>query len=467
MNNPLSSHIDPDKIFIINHSEIEGRWDPSVYKNAFIFASKIYPKYKLSEVALINPNTSFRDLDDNSEITFIPMDAIDETNGIVTKTYYRKVLEYKGYTKFKEGDLIWAKITPCMQNGNSAIIRNAKQGYGFGSTEFFVIRPKNDNVLIDYIYILLRDQRVLNNAMNYFGGSAGQQRVPKEFLINFRLPLPPIDIQRKVINLYSDAWARKQQKEAQATALLASIDDYLLGELGITLPEQNNSLQNRIFTTQFSEVVGNRIDPNYRMKITSLIEQKGNYKFISLKDLLSKPPQYGANEEAQDGNEHTDIRYIRITDIDEYGNLKQENWKTAANTEEKYLLNQNDLLFARSGSVGRCYIHKEIGKKAIFAGYLIRFIVDTNFVIPDYIFHYCNSAIYKFWVDAIHRPAVQSNINSEEYQSLPIPLPPLEKQNEIAQHIQSIRNQARSLQKEAQEILEKAKKEVEQIILGE
>lgn len=100
-------------------------------------------------------------------------------------------------------------------------------------------------------------------------------------------------------------------------------------------------------------------------------------------------------------------------------------------------------------------------------GYLILFVVDTNIVIPGYIFYCCNSAIYKFWVDAVHRPAVQSNINSEEYQSLPIPLPLVEKQNEIVKHIQRIRTQAGSLRKEAQEILEKAKKEVEQIISGE
>ena len=162
-----------------------------------------------------------------------------------------------------------------------------------------------------------------------------------------------------------------------------------------------------------------------------------------------------------------ELTKIRITDIDEIGNLKDAGWKTAKNTEERYLLKNNDLLFARSGSVGKCYIHKNIEKDAIFAGYLIRFILDLEKANPDFIFYFCNSSIYYFWVSAIQRPAVQANINAEEFKSLPIPLPPLEKQTEIASHIQNIRSQAKALQHEAASVLEEAKREVEKMILGE
>lgn len=484
MNNILSSHIDPNKIFIINRSEIEGRWDPSVYKNIFVFTSKTYPEYKLSEVALINPNTSFRDLDDNSEITFIPMDAIDETNGVVTKTYYRKVSEYKGYTKFKEGDLIWAKITPCMQNGNSAIIRNAKQGYGFGSTEFFVIRPKNDNVLIEYIYILLRDQRILNNAMNYFGGSAGQQRVPKEFLINFRLPLPPIEMQRKVINLYSDACVRKQQKEAQATALLASIDDYLLGELGINLPDQDNSLKSRIFTTLFSEVVGNRIDPKlYDNNTQSLWRAIRNTHLHTskLRELIIHSVSGDWGEEEISDEDYTKCLVIRATEFDNNYNLNLDNTRV----KHRFIRNDKlvkmdmrpgDLLIEKSGGspdqpVGRIAIVNQdylADNELAFSNFIHKIRVNTEQINPEYLFCFLKTMHSIKLTDAMQSQTNGiRNLIMSNYYNQHIPLPPLEKQNEIAEHIQSIRNQARSLQKEAQEILEKAKKEVEQIILGE
>ena len=221
-----------------------------------------------------------------------------------------------------------------------------------------------------------------------------------------------------------------------------------------------------MFLTNLSEVTGKRIDPDYNSKMTYLFSNKGFYNHILLKELITKQPQYGANEEAKDFENDTDIRYIRITDIDELGDLKNNNKKTANKVETKYFLNYNDLLFARSGSVGRCYIHKKTNEMAIFAGYLIRFVVNTDICNPDYIFYYCNSKFYKLWVSAIERPAVQSNINAEEYKSLPIPLPSLEKQNEIATHISQIRNKANALKQEGKDFLEQAKQEVERMILG-
>ena len=149
------------------------------------------------------------------------------------------------------------------------------------------------------------------------------------------------------------------------------------------------------------------------------------------------------------------------------GNLKDSEKKTAKTIEDKYLLHENDILFARSGSVGRCYIHKKTSQPAIFAGYLIRFVLNEKLVNSDYLFYYCNSSIYKYWVESIQRPAVQANINSTEYKSLKIPLPPLSKQQEIAEHIQRIRAQAKQLQAEAEQILTDAKAQVEKMILGE
>lgn len=213
--------------------------------------------------------------------------------------------------------------------------------------------------------------------------------------------------------------------------------------------------------------MGQRIDPDFTQKIGYLNSITSKYPFIQIKELIKNQPQYGANEEAIEGDSETGVRYIRITDIDDLGNLKNGDWKTANNIDMKYLLNENDILFARSGSVGKCYIHKDISIKAIFAGYLIRFVFDSKRVNPDYIFYYCNSKLYWQWISAIQRPAVQSNINSEEFKSLLIPLPSLEKQNEIVEQIAFLRQKAFNLKNEAIEILKLAKENVEQIILGD
>ena len=216
-----------------------------------------------------------------------------------------------------------------------------------------------------------------------------------------------------------------------------------------------------------SDVSCGRFDPDYKIKIDNINSLMWKYDLVELKHLMIGSAQYGANETAQEYKKDDDIRYIRITDIDEMGTLKQDNIKTADKIESQYILNYNDILFARSGSVGRCYIHKDIEKKAIFAGYLIRFILDAKKINLDYFFYYCHSSIYKYWVSAIERPAVQSNINSEEYKSLKVPLPPIERQNEIAGHIQNIRDKANQLKNEAVQDLENAKDEVKQMILGQ
>jgi len=181
-------------------------------------------------------------------------------------------------------------------------------------------------------------------------------------------------------------------------------------------------------------VTGGRLDVNYNSKYSILTNQKSKYQVLPLKNLLLTPPQYGANEVAIDGVPYHSTRYIRITDIDDLGNLKENNWKTSQVVSKKYLLNKDDILFARSGSVGRCYIHKDVSYSAIFAGYLIRFVINPELALPEFVFYFCNSSIYKFWVSAIERPAVQSNINSEEFKVLPIPIPPLNIQEKIVSH---------------------------------
>jgi len=186
-------------IFKVNISQILGqRFDTSFYKYRFELSSSIYPHKKLADVVQINPSVDFKSFSKDDEISFIPMDVIDEKLGIISQSEITTVSKIQGFTKFSEGDLLWAKITPCMQNGKSAIARNLKNGVGCGSTEFFVMRPKNDKISIEYVYCLLRHHKVLEAAKNSFGGSAGQQRVSSGYLKSIIIPLPPIEKQIEI-----------------------------------------------------------------------------------------------------------------------------------------------------------------------------------------------------------------------------------------------------------------------------
>ncbi len=155
------------------------------------------------------------------------------------------------------------------------------------------------------------------------------------------------------------------------------------------------------------------------------------YEKSKLKHLIVGKPQYGANERGVVRDSVAHPRYVRITDIDEYGRLKPGIGVTAEQSEEKYLLSNGDLLFARSGNtVGKAYLHKASGEeKHIFAGYMIRFRTNAKKVLPEYVFLCTQLGFYQHWVTATQRATGQPNINAEEYRNLEIPVPDLKTQS--------------------------------------
>ena len=221
---------------------------------------------------------------------------------------------------------------------------------------------------------------------------------------------------------------------------------------------------NKVFIVNRSELEG-RIDPEmilYSMKNVDNFK----YPYIQLKKMLLKSPQYGANEASVIRINNEQPRYIRITDIDENGTLRKELGATADTIDSKYILNNNDILFARSGAtVGKTYIHKEKNNnyKAFFAGYMIRFIVNPDIIIPDFLFIYTQLNIYKKWVKATQRAAGQPNINAEEYKSLKIPLPPLEIQQQIVDLYEKAYTEKQQKEAEAQRLLDS----IDDYLLGE
>jgi type I restriction enzyme S subunit len=155
---------------------------------------------RFDAVCEINPSRKGRmSYADDVAVTFVPMSAIDETTGTIARPEIKPFgAVKKGYTWFLENDVLFAKITPCMQNGKAAIARNLSNGVGFGSTEFHVLRPRSD-VLPEWVYLFVRQPSFRAAAAEHFTGSVGQQRVPESFLATYLLPLPPLSEQRRIV----------------------------------------------------------------------------------------------------------------------------------------------------------------------------------------------------------------------------------------------------------------------------
>ena len=184
------------------------------------------------------------------------------------------------------------------------------------------------------------------------------------------------------------------------------------------------------------------------------IEIPDDWSIKKLIELCKEKPQYGANEAALEKDERLP-RYIRITDIDDDGELKDEVVSITDENSKLYILKEGDILFARTGSVGRTYLYKRKDGRCAFAGYLIKFIPDQTKLNLDYLFHYTHSFNYFRWLISETTQGVQSNVNAEQYSKLPIILPcKIEEQNKIA----SILSNISELIKKQQQVIEQTQK---------
>lgn len=157
------------------------------------------------------------------------------------------------------------------------------------------------------------------------------------------------------------------------------------------------------------------------------------WRATTLGDISVIKGQYGANLPSRPW-EPGDPRYVRITDIDADGGLTRARVSIAGSQNDwrKCILKDGDLLFARSGAtVGKTYLHGEENDPAVYAGYLIKFELDTAIALPSYVFRYTQTRQYRAWIRASSRAVAQPNINAQQYASLPIPLPPVSEQRRI------------------------------------
>jgi type I restriction enzyme S subunit len=164
-----------------------------------LFESKKYKTEHLNRVAIINKTYQFSKEDLQKEVSFVPMESVSDIEGEIKTSENRKLDEIKnGFTRFVEGDIIFAKITPCMENGKCAIAKKLKNGLGIGSTEFHVLTPNKSLIDTKYLWTFLRLKTFRKSAERFFIGSAGQQRVPVNFLEEIKIPLPPLSKQKEI-----------------------------------------------------------------------------------------------------------------------------------------------------------------------------------------------------------------------------------------------------------------------------
>lgn len=172
-----------------------------------------WKKIMLQEAVDINPKTVLPALSDSEMVSFLPMPAIQEESleYAEQKSSFGKVK--KGYTKFRDEDVLFAKITPCMENGKGCIVHNLSHGIGFGSTEFHVLRCHKD-VSPKFIYYFVIRRTFRAEAKNKMSGAVGQQRVPAEFLKEYSFACPSLPEQKAIVKKIENAFAFADKAQA-------------------------------------------------------------------------------------------------------------------------------------------------------------------------------------------------------------------------------------------------------------
>jgi len=181
----------------------------------------------IGEVCAINPRPSNDELPaEQTEVSFVPMAAVEQETGLLDPSESRILAETrKGYTPFKENDVIFAKITPCMENGKVALAKGLRNGIAYGSTEFFVLRPY-EGILPRYLLHYLLQRSFRNAAQRTMTGAVGQKRVPKAYLAAHSFPLPPVHEQERIVAKLDTMLSRVASGEAAARRALERLQRY-------------------------------------------------------------------------------------------------------------------------------------------------------------------------------------------------------------------------------------------------
>ncbi len=185
-----------------------------------------WPTTRLRYVADLNPGIRADLLQaPDVEVSFLPMDAIGE-DGTLDLSRNRAVAEVRnGYSYFEEGDVAFAKVTPCFENGKGALMRGLELGAGFGTTEITVLRPKvgTEPRFLNYV---LRSEQFRQNGVGAMTGAGGLKRVPDEFTRDFKTPWPTPAEQERIANFLDVQTARIDALIAEKERLISAVDEF-------------------------------------------------------------------------------------------------------------------------------------------------------------------------------------------------------------------------------------------------
>jgi type I restriction enzyme S subunit len=341
------------------------------------------------------------------EVSFVGMSGVSEVTASVLDHDVRTAAECrKGYTAFQRGDVLVAKITPCFENGK-IVMADIPHAFGFGSTEFHVIRPRPDKLDPRFLLHSLRVPCFRVQGERRMTGSAGQRRVPANFLSTFDIPLPPLPLQRRIAEVLDKAEALR----AKRRAALAQLD----------------SLTQSLFLDLFGDPATN---------------PKG-WPVRRLGELIVDGPQNGLYKPSTDYGSGTPILRIdafydgAVTDISA---LKRVRLSEAERSG--FRLTENDVVINRVNSLeylGKCALIPKLPEETVFESNMMRMRFDSKTTHPRFVVQFLQSGFAKSQIQMRAKHAVnQASINQQDVSGFRTSVPPIQLQHEFASRVAAV-----------------------------
>ena len=393
---------------------------------------------KLSEIAEINPRREV--LEDKDTVSFIAMEDITNNGRVINKTdkLYEEVK--KGYTPFKDNDVLLAKITPCFENGKRALVGKLSNGIGFGSTEFHVLRANKEGIS-KFLYYVISSHRFMSKAENNMTGSAGQKRVPTEFIKDYVLAVPTIKEQEKI------------------ASILSTVDEQI--DNVDALIEKNKELKKGLMQTLLTKGIGHtkfkkteigEIPEEWEVSnLTNIVDIKGRvgWKGYTKKDLVEFGPlAIGAMH----------INSNNKLDLSEPVYLSKKKYEESP----EIMVSKDDIILAQRGSLGKVVlIEKEIGEATINPSMVLIKNIKIN---SRYLYYFlCSEYIQKVIFKETSQTSIPM-ISQEQIGKFKIIIPTIKEQEKIASILSEVDKKIEEYENKKQK-LEKLKKGLMQQLL--
>lgn len=366
-----------------------------------------------------NPLKSELDVADDTMVSFLPMEALNIGGGMNLETDKEISEVYKGYTYFRNEDVVIAKITPCFENGKASISENLTNGIGFGTTELHVLRPK-DGAISKFIFYLIRSDSFMKIGESEMYGAGGQKRIPESFIKNFLGALPPLDEQQAIVNFldteleHIDTLISRQQQliEKLAEQRSAVITHAVTKGLDLDVPMKDSGI----------EWLG---DMPEHWKATKL-----KYYFdIQLGKMLQPNPSLSDDFE---------VNYLKAMHVQWDDTKVIDLPKMWCNEREleKYQVYDGDLLVCEGGEVGRSALIRGLEGTTIIQNALHR-LRSTDAGDVRYLNYVIRHIADSEWFSILCNKATIAHLTGDKLANTFITLPPLSEQLDIIDHLDS------------------------------